>query len=242
MHTIITKPMFTKEKTCVISLGGSIIVPDDIDSQYLIAFRDMVVSEVQNGWKFIITVGGGKTARNYIAAAQQTDPSISSDDKDWLGIHSTRLNAHLLRSVLRSVAHPRINKNPNDLEDFYHSDKAVFLASGWRPGFSTDYCATLLAKYLGVSKIANFSNIDFVYDQDPRTNSDAQKIEQMTWDQMREIVGSEWSPGLNAPFDPVACRLASEIGLEVVIMNGKNIHNFRNYLAGEPFEGTLIRS
>lgn len=232
--------MFTDKKTCIISLGGSIIVPDNVDWEYLISFRDMITAQIEKGWKFIIITGGGKTARRYIEAIERADPDVPDADKDWLGIHATRLNAHCVRALFRSVAHPRINTNPNDLEDFYHSDKSVYIAAGWRPGFSTDYDATLLAKYLDVPRIANFSNTDYVYDSDPKKNPDAKKIERITWEDFRKLVGSSWEPGLNAPFDPVASKLAQVIGLEVAVMNGRDIENFRLYLAGESFKGTLI--
>jgi len=63
----------------------------------------------------------------------------------------------------------------------------------------------------------------------------------MTWPEFRKLVGNRWSPGLNAPFDPVAAKKSAELGLEVVIMNGKNMKNLENYLAGKKFKGTIIK-
>ncbi len=227
-------------KICIISLGGSLIVPQEIDFLYLKELREALEKEIKNGWKFVIITGGGRTARKYIEAAHEANADVTNEDKDWLGIHATRMNAHLIRTVFRDVAHPRINTNPHDLEDFYNFKESVLVAAGWRPGFSTDYDAVVLAKYLDIEKIVNFSNIDYVYTEDPKKNPNAIKIEQSNWTDFRKIVGDEWSPGLNAPFDPIASKLAQEAGLEVAILNGKNLKNFQEYLEGREYVGTRI--
>lgn len=231
---------FKNSKTCIISLGGSLIVPEEIDFMYLKEFKEIIEKEIQNGWKFVIITGGGRTARKYIDAGHQANSLITDEDKDWLGIHATRMNAHLIRTIFRDCAHPRINTNPHDLEDFYNFKESILVAAGWRPGFSTDYDATLLAKYLDIEKIVNFSNIDYVYTEDPRKNPNAQKIEDITWTDFRKIVGDVWEPGLNAPFDPIASKLAQEANIEVAILNGKNLKNFQDYLEGNVYIGTKI--
>ncbi|NTW30874.1 MAG: UMP kinase [Candidatus Moranbacteria bacterium] len=226
-------------KRIIVSLGGSMVVPGGIDREFLKSFKEFIEDEVGKGRRFIIVTGGGRTARSYIESAGEVT-SVSDEDRDWLGIHSTRLNAHLLRTVLRDYAYPRINTNPHDLEDFYVATNPVLIAAGWRPGFSTDYCAALLGKYLDVDRIVNLSNIDYVYDQDPREFPDAKKFEKMTWSEFRALVGNEWSPGMNSPFDPIASKLAEEEGMEVAILAGANLGNVSRYLAGEPFMGTVI--
>ena len=114
-------------------------------------------------------------------------------------------------------------------------------AAGWRPGFSTDYDAIILAKYMNIKQVINLSNIDFVYDKDPKKFPDAKKIEKISWKDFRKIVGDKWDPGMNAPFDPIASKIAQEENIEVAIMNGKDLTNLENYLNGKEFKGTVIR-
>ncbi|HCP08227.1 MAG TPA: UMP kinase [Candidatus Moranbacteria bacterium] len=228
------------KKTVIISLGGSLIVPEEIDWEFVKNFKNLIEKQIKKGYKFIIITGGGKLARKYIDAAMKADDVITNEDKDWLGIHATRMNAHFIRTIFREHAHPRINKNPHDLEDFYNFKESILVAAGWRPGFSTDYDAVVLAKYLDIKKIINLSNIDHVCDKDPREFPDAQKIENISWKDFRKMVGDKWDPGMNAPFDPIASKLAQEEGIEVAIMNGKNLENLQNYLDGQPFTGTII--
>jgi uridylate kinase len=227
-------------KRILISLGGSLLVPGEIDTEFIRAFKKLIVRYVGKGYSFVLITGGGRTARKYIDAADKIS-DITDEDKDWLGIHTTRLNAHLIRTVFREYAHPRINTNPHHLEDFYDFKKGVLVAAGWRPGCSTDYDAVLLAKYLDVSRMINLSNIDYVYDKDPREFPDAVKKEQMTWPEFRALVGDVWSPGLNAPFDPIASKLAQEANIEVAIMNGADLVNLEAYLNDELFRGTVIK-
>lgn len=228
-----------KKKTVVISLGGSMIVPGEIDFIFVKKFKKLIENQIKKGYKFIIITGGGKTARNYIEAASKVD-KITNEDKDWIGIHATRMNAHFIRTILRKNAHPRINTNPHDLEDFYNFKEDILVAAGWRPGFSTDFDAVVLAKYFNIKKVINFSNIDYVCDKDPRKFPDAKKIEKITWKDFRKIVGNKWDPGMNAPFDPIASKLAEEEKMEVAIMNGKDVQNLKNYLNGKKFKGTSI--
>lgn len=228
----------TKKQTYIISLGGSLIVPSaGIDWQFLQKFRELILGQIKKGNRFYLIAGGGTTARNYINAASKV-VKVTTDDLDWLGIHATRLNAHLLRTVFRTQAHPQIIKSPT-----FHIDckEKVIVASGWRPGWSTDYVATVLAQEYDVSTIINLSNIDYVYDKDPRKFKDAKKIEKIGWPKFRKMVGNKWDPGLNAPFDPIASQKAEKLGLEVVIMNGQDIKNLANYFVGQKYRGTVIK-
>lgn len=220
----------------VVSVGGSLIVPDQIDTDFLARFKSLILEKVQRGFTFTIIAGGGKTARRYQSAANLVTP-LSRHDLDWIGIHSTRLNAQLLRNIFVGYAHPQVIKNPTiDIE----ADEPIIIAAGWQPGCSTDYDAVLMAKNLGATKLVNLSNIDYVYTDDPRKNPNAEKIEKTDWAAFRKLIPEEWDPGLSSPFDPVAAKEAEAIGLEVAIINGTKLEEFSKYLDGEPFIGTTI--
>ena len=225
-----------KKELIVISLGGSLIVPDGIDVAFLKKLRRLIVSRIKNGKRFIIICGGGRTCRNYQAAAKKI-VSLTEQDVDWLGIHSTKLNAHLLRTIFFKEANAKIIYDPTEKIKL---SKNILIAAGWKPGWSTDYDAVMLAKTYGAKKIINLSNIDYVYDRDPRKYPDARPIKKISWTRFIAMLPSKWSPGLNSPFDPVASRLARKHGFEVVIMNGKKINNLNNCLGGKPYIGTNI--
>jgi len=220
----------------IISLGGSIVVPEEIDIAFLKKFRSLIIRHVKKGQRFIIIVGGGKTCRKYQKAAfQVTRPT--SEDLDWLGIHTTRLNAHLLRTIFTDIAYPPVVRNYNEK---IQTKKPVIIAAGWKPGHSTDYDATMWAKNFKAQTILNLSNIDYIYDKDPAFHKGAKTIKKISWKDFRRMVGNKWDPGLNAPFDPVASREAQKLGIKVVIMNGRNLANLENFLNSRHFKGSVI--
>jgi uridylate kinase len=234
----------SKKETIIISLGGSLIAPKTgINWQFLKKFRALIVEQIKQGKRFVIITGGGNTARLYQEAASKA-AKLTNDDRDWIGIHSTRLNAHLIKTIFRDYAHPRINKNPRtkaNLKTHFAKGEGVMIAAGWRPGWSTDYVATILAERLGASTVINLSNIDYAYTKDPNKYKTAEKLINVGWKTFRRIVGNKWDPGLNAPFDPIASKLAQKLKLEVVILNGKKLANLKRFLNGEKFIGTTIK-
>ncbi len=226
-----------KKEIIVISLGGSLIVPDRIDTDFLKAFRTLILSYVKKGVRFVLICGGGKTARMYQQAADQVG-DLRKDEIDWIGIHTTRLNAQLMHAIFLTWVHPFVISNPTKPFRF---TKQILIAAGWEPGCSTDYDAVLLAKAVGAKKIANLSNIDCVYTADPRVCVDALALPELSWKQYRKLIPKKWDPGLNAPFDPIASKLAESFGMEVAILNGKDIHTVRQYFDGKKCKGTIIK-
>lgn len=224
-----------------ISVGGSLIYPDGgIDTKFLSNLNKFIrdqLAEDENR-QFFLIVGGGKIARQYRdAGAEVIGHEPTRDDLDWLGIHATKMNAHLVRTVFRDIAHPFVIKH---YEIIRKADERVVVAAGWKPGWSTDYCSILICEDYGISEMINLSNVDRVYDKDPRSNSDAKALDKISWVDFRKIVGDKWIPGLNAPFDPIASKKAHELGIKVVVMNGNNFENLQNYVDNKPYIGTTI--
>jgi uridylate kinase len=225
-----------KEETVVISLGGSLIVPDNIDINFLKDFKELILSQVEKGKKFVIVTGGGKICRRYNDAVKQIS-DVSNTDLDWLGIASLKLNAELIRVIFNEQAEEKVISN---ISQDFSFDKPIVVGSAYEPGHSTDWDTVQGAKRIGAKKIINLCDIDYVYDSDPKKNPNAKKIKKISWKEYRKLIPSEWNPGLNSPFDPVASKIAEESGIEVIIMNGKPINNLRKCLNGEKFQGTII--
>ncbi len=224
----------------VMSIGGSLIVPQSgIDTTFLKKFNDFIRQQLARhpDRQFFLVIGGGATARHYIDAGRAVIEKLSDEDVDWLGIHATRLNAHLMRTIFRDIAHPAIIEHYDVIRKV---EEQVLVASGWKPGWSTDYCATLLCEDYGVKTVINLSNIEQVYDADPRTNPDAKPLDHVSWTEFRKLVGDTWTPGMNAPFDPIAAKHSQELGVKTVVMSGADFTNIQNYFDGKPFLGTVI--
>jgi len=225
-------------ETIVMSVGGSLIVPDQIDTSFLKDLKDFIIKETAKGRRFIIIAGGGRTARRYQEAAAGVT-ELTNDDLDWMGIHATRLNGHLLRTIFRDIAHRVVITNPDEILDISPDEKVV-IAAGYRPGCSTDLRAIQIATRVNAKKVINLSNTDYVYTDNPKTNPAAVKIEDITWPEFRKLIPEEWGPGLSSPFDPVAAREAEKLKLEVAQINGSKLEELRKYIHGESFIGTKI--
>jgi len=232
--------MFKKnEPPIIISVGGSLIVPNGgINTKFLSSFNRFIRKYVAQGKRFFLVAGGGKIARHYRDGAKAVVGNITDEDLDWLAIHTTRVNAHLLRTIFRDIAHPRIIENYN--KKLFRWKEPVVIGAGWKPGWSTDYDAVILARDYGGKTIINLSNTYWVYDKDPKKFKDAKPIEKITWEEMEKIVGDRWTPGLSTPFDPIATKLAKNLKLTVITTNGTDFRNLERLMDGDSFKGTVI--
>lgn len=213
------------------------IVPESVDINFLKEFKSLILEHVGKGKKFVIITGGGKTCRNYQNSANEITPA-SKENLDWIGIATNNLNAELLRVIFNEQA---LGKVVIDLSKPFSLDKPIVIGGAYEPGHSSDFDAVLAAKTVGAKKIVNLSNIDHVYDSDPKINPNAKKLETISWADYRNLIPKEWtSAGLSTPFDPIASKAAEEAGIEVSIMNGKPIDNLAKCLNGEKFSGTVI--
>ncbi|MBI5071648.1 UMP kinase [Candidatus Falkowbacteria bacterium] len=226
----------SKGEVLVISLGGSAIVPDEVDTIFLKKFREFIFNFIKNGGRAVIVAGGGGTNKKYNQAAQKV-AKIKNIDLDWLGIAATKLNAELLRVILGEKAYEKVVVNPTVK---IKTNKKIIVAAGWQPGCSSDKDAVLWAKSFGAKRVVNLTNIDYVYDKDPHKFSDARPLKNLKWAEYRKMVGNKWIPRMHAPFDPIASQLAEKWGMEVVIMRGSNLVNFRSFLQGKEFRGSIL--
>ena len=230
--------------TKILSVGGSIIAPDRPDSEFLSSFVNMckkwLDSDKDN--KLILVAGGGAPARFYQNAykevSEKTGFSFDANAADWVGIMATRINAQLLKACFGDYCKNDVVYNPT-LEDLSFDGK-VLVASGWKPGFSTDTDAVYLGEKFDAKTIVNLSNIEKVFTDDPKKNPDAKPLDTISWAEFRKMVGDEWTPGKNCPFDPIASKKAEADGMKVICAGGKNIANIQAILEGKDFIGTTI--
>nr|QQK86937.1 uridylate kinase [Treponema sp.]QQK86939.1 uridylate kinase [Treponema sp.]QQK86943.1 uridylate kinase [Treponema sp.] len=227
----------------VLSVGGSIVAPDKPDFDFLDKF-----SKAVRGWlsedssrKLIMVIGGGAPAREYQNAYRTVcdlcKKNINNDEADWIGIMATRLNAQLVKAVFSDLCPNPVVYDPTAVDMF---GGQVLVAAGWKPGFSTDNDAVLLAERFSGNLVVNLSNIAKVYTDDPKKNPEAKPIDKISWEDFIKIVGTEWVPGKNTPFDPIASQRAQKAGIKVICAAGKDIENLENILNGKDFKGTVI--
>ncbi len=224
-------------KKFVISFGGSVICPKKIDVRLLKRFCLFIKKEIKRGSKFIVVAGGGNTARKYQRAAFEIG-KVSSEDRDWLGIQSTKLNALLLKSIFKKEVHPVLFDQRFKIKSF--GKYPIIIGCGWKPGWSTDFVTTQIAIDFKIKPVILLGKPDYVYTSNPDKNKNAKPIAKMNWRDYFKLIPRKWSPGLHAPVDPIAAKLAQKEKIPVIVASGKNLKNLKNILAGKKFKGTII--
>ncbi len=224
----------------VLSLGGSIVsLEDGVNINFLKKFKKLLESRVEKGDRFIIVVGGGSVSRQYVSSVRKINRQVSAEDQDYIGIKATHLNAYLLKSIFPDLAYDKLIESPVVK---LKTGKPLIFSGGYLPGNSSDFVAVLLAETYSIKEIVNLSNIDYVYDKNPKEFSDAKKVTKIDWSNFLRIIGGDWVPGMNAPFDPVASLRCHQKNKKVVVLNGQNLSNLSNYFSGKKFKGTEIHN
>ena len=227
----------------VLSVGGSIVTPDKPDFDFLDKFSKTIRTWLSQDLsrKLIMVIGGGAPARDYQNAYRKVcdlrKASAKNDEADWIGIMATRLNAQLVKAVFEDLCPNPVIYDPTTVDMF---GGQILVAAGWKPGFSTDNDAVVLAERFSGNLVVNLSNIAKVYTDDPKKNPEAKPIDSISWEDFIKIVGTEWVPGKNTPFDPIASQRAQKAGIKVICAAGNDIENLENILNGKNFKGTVI--
>ncbi|PSO47043.1 MAG: hypothetical protein BRC24_00285 [Parcubacteria group bacterium SW_4_46_8] len=208
-------------KHVAISLGGSVVHPQDgLDTDFLSAFRDCIRTYTQDGYRFVITVGGGALSRRLQEVAQNL-ASPNTDALDMLGITGVSVHSTLLHTIFEGVAYPEICL-ADAVENAYLQQSPVVIVGAKETGKSTDHNA-----------------VGYIYDADPDMLSDAQPIDTLSLDDYIEMIPDSFSPGLHLPVGPPAARLAKESDIEIAVVAGE-IQRIQNVLSARSFDGTLL--
>lgn len=211
----------------VISLGGSLISLSNLS--YLKKFADFL--NKHKSIDFYIVVGGGKVAREYINAARHLGASESYLDK--IGIEATRLNAMLFNVFFRKSI-------PFTIKEAGKAATPVIMG-GTMPGHSTDAVAASLAREVKADILIIATDVDGIYDKDPKMNKEAKMFEKLSIKNLKKMVGKGWEKaGKNVIVDPVACDIIEKEKIRTIVMNGKKLNQLENAIYGKPFKGTEI--
>lgn len=228
----------------VISLGGSMLFTQShggLNSQYVRQVTDLLLRLHSEGIPLAVVVGGGRIAREYVMAVKELGGNEFYADK--LGIDGTRLNALFIISVLGKQAYPKVIL---DLDDAFHAieENLIPVSGGLIEGITTDAVSVLLAERIKASKVINISNVDAVYDSDPRSNPKARRFDSMTHQQLVELAmaSDDRKAKANFVFDSIACKLAARSNINIHFVSGLDLNEVEKAILGKAHKGTLVKS
>lgn len=220
-----------------LSIGGSIIVPDQVDGAFVRRLRGVFLSLAAAKTQAVVTIGGGALARQWQAAARSAGVAEPAA-LDALGMAAVRINSRYVANVFGQLADPvlyPVTELPSTPRAPVTFVLPVF------PGRTTDHVAVAAARHFRIRTIYNLTNVKQVYTKDPRKFRYAKPLTTLSWREYWKLIPRRATPGLKSPFDPVASRLAAKHGLNVVILDGRTLNNLRRALNNYSFVGTTIR-
>ena len=222
----------------VLKIGGSLLYDEkgSVIQEVIQKYSEVIRTLVTSGHKFMIVVGGGKPAREFISAARAL--GASEAQCDWIGIKLARLNAELVSAALGDLAYPRIAETLDELETAFVTGRVV-LMGGLVPGQSTNAVAAVAAEILNADVLLNATNVDGVYDKDPK-ESGAKKLDTLTIQELKKILaGGGTRAGEYKLFDPVALRVVERSKIKTIIFNGNQPENVQHIIEGKKI-GSVI--
>ncbi|HME86815.1 MAG TPA: UMP kinase [Candidatus Nanoarchaeia archaeon] len=222
-------------KTVVISVGGSAIVPDKIDITFLKNLKQSVAKLSKNN-KLVIVCGGGKVARDYIAA---TKPFHVPDSLACLaGIRTTKLNATLVSLVLRGNT-----DMPDSMPELKHELKkrnvVIVGALGFQPNMTSDGDAAQIAHAVNADMFINLTDVDGLFDKNPKTHKDAKFIPEISFETFWGIASKiKFKAGQHFVLDQAGAKIIKQHKIKTIILKG--LKNLENSILGRSFKGTII--
>jgi uridylate kinase len=223
----------------VLSVGGSSVIPDLKPDLGFVKSLAGIIKKSKN--KFGILTGGGSVARLYAKAARTL--GASEYEADNIAIVSTKQNAQLVIAGLSAEGVDVYRKVVDDFEEAKGITNKAVVMGGTIPGITTDTDAVLLAESMGAKRLVNISNVDAIYDSDPKKNPKARKFAKMTYDELVALAaGSDKrKAGTNFVFDLLACKLISRSGIETHFVTGKSLKDMENAIEGKKHGGTVVK-
>jgi len=226
-----------QKRVVVLSLGGSLIIPDELDIGFLDDFR-RVLKKNSKKLNFVVVCGGGSVARKYISALRVDKKSELL--QNLAGISITRMNARFMSYFFGKDANDGIPHDMKHVENLLKKNDVVFCgALRYSPGQTSDTTAVKLAHYFSTNFV-NLTNVKGLYDSNPEKNKNAKFISSCTIENFNKIVMAIQSkPGMHAPVDHMAMKMIKKYRIKTIIL-GKDMKNFDNFLNGKRFVGSVI--
>lgn len=213
----------------VLKLGG-FAFPPELSTERISAYSQIIKAFSKKNTVAVVT-GAGPTARRYIEAARRLGASEAVCDQ--IGIRVSRINARLLTAALRDSAVAEI---PESLEDFvrFLASGLIVVMGGLQPGQSTNAVAALVAEVMHADLLVNATDVDGVYDADPRKDPRAKKLKEVSVEDLISILSTQGvRAGEYALLDPVALRIIQRSRIPVVVVDGRDVSNVERVLGGK---------
>ncbi len=228
-----------QKKVVVISLGGSLIIPDEINYKFLKKFKQVIKKNL-NKYKFVVVCGGGSTARDYIKGLKNEKIEKKQYLQSLLGIAATRLNARFMTYLFGREANEGIPHNMKDVKNLLKKNEVVFCgALRYAKHETSDGTAAKLARFFK-SDFINLTNVKGLFDKNPKKHKNAKFIPQISHNEFLKIAKKiKFEPGQHFVLDQKAAEIIKKYNITTYIL-GPDLKNLQKVLNDHSFVGTKI--
>lgn len=232
-----------KYKRILLKLSGESLAGSKktgIDFAKVLSICSEVKEIAQMGIEVAIVVGGGNFWRG--RSNKQMDRCTS----DYIGMLGTTMNALALGDAFKQLnqsVRVQTGVEMRQIAEFYIKDRAIkhlekgrvviFGCGTGSPFFSTDTAAALRANEINADALLKATNVDGIYDQDPKKYPDAKKIPELTY---LDVLNKK----LNV-MDTTATSLCMDNSLPIIVFNINKKHNLKKIITGEKI-GTVVKN
>ncbi len=186
-----------------------------------------------------VVIGGGALSREIDKIGRKI--TKDEDFLDLLGIYASRLNAALLIAALENSACPVIPRSEVEFLDLtLKYPQKIIVCGGFRPKQRTDAVAVEIAKVWNADYVIKGTDVDYVYDRDPKKSKNAKPIKEMSFDDLRKYADKTHKANQPAIMDYVSAGMIANERIRVAVVNGKNLGNIEKFLNRQEFKGTRI--
>ena len=226
------------KKVIVLSLGGSQIIPNEVNLKYLKELKKILLKNTKN-FKFIIVCGGGSVARKYISALKKS--GINEKLQSLAGISTTRMNARFMNYFFNIDPKFGIPHTHKTLRKYVNAQDITFCgALEYKPNQTSDSTAAGIAKEFKTDFI-NITNIKGLYDKNPLEFKNAKFIPFISWKEFDKMANkTRFKPGQHFVLDQTASKIILKNKITTYIL-GKDIKELNNLLSKKKFKGTIIQ-
>jgi len=225
------------KKVIVLSLGGSLIIPDEVNIKYLKEFKKVILKNSKK-YKFVVVCGGGSVARKYISALREV--GVNETLQSFSGISATRMNARFMNYFFNQNPERGIPPTMELLKEYAKKYNVVFCgALEYKPNQTSDSTSAEIARKLKTDFI-NLTDVAGLYNKNPKEFKDAKFISEISWKDFNNIANKlKFKPGQHFVLDQSAAKRIMENKIKTYIL-GKDMKQLDNLLNGKKFKGTTI--
>lgn len=224
------------KKVIVLSLGGSQIIPGDVNYKYLTEFKKVLLKNKKN-YKFVVVCGGGSLARKYISALKLSGKN--EDFQSFAGIAATRTNARFMSYFFGIDPEHGIPHTMKSVKEYIKKRDIIFCgALEYKPNQTSDSTSAEIAQQFN-SEFVNLTNVKGLYNKNPKEHKDAMFFPEITWKDFNDMANKlTFKPGQHFVLDQTAAKMILKNKTTTYIIESPK--ELDNLLNGKKFVGTKI--